>query len=164
MIDNIFAFTLPHSEFSSCVSLCHVQEPPTLSSGMTTLRGTWMFNFDRGIEGAEGDVWWEMLTPIQRQLTPRDNARIVNIGFTSFDTFTPSRLQALPYGTDPIPGNNDASNQLLRDDVFAVLTNGGNMAKVQVGQRSLSVLFWRCLCPPVSPFISLALVTGARVQ
>ncbi len=49
-----------------------------------------------------------------------------------FNSITPASLQGLTYSTTPIDGNDDASNQLVTGDVFAVLTNGGNFAKVHI--------------------------------
>jgi hypothetical protein len=112
-------------------------EPPQVivSQGSGVLRGTFLFNLDNGTEagcGADCDIWWEQMTDVARQMTPRNNARIVNLGVVDFNSITAERLKTLPYGPTPIPGNNDATNQLVTGDVFAVLTNQGNYAKVLV--------------------------------
>jgi len=52
----------------------------------------------------------------------------------SFTSVTPAILQAQVYGKNSIPGNNDASNQLIVGDVFAVRTNAGNVCKIKVVQ------------------------------
>jgi hypothetical protein len=110
--------------------------PPTgnvISSATGTLRGTWLFNFDTGAEvSSKADVWWDQQTDVIRSMNPQGNARIVNLGVINFDAVTADQLRTLNYGITPIPGNNDASNQLVNGDVFAVLTNAGNYAKVQV--------------------------------
>lgn len=102
-----------------------------VSSGAGILHGTFLFDFDTGTEGS-GDVWWEQVDATVRQMVPQGTAQIVNIGVVDFNSVTPTSLQGLAYSTTPIDGNNDASNQLVNGDVFAVLTNGGNFAKVQV--------------------------------
>jgi hypothetical protein len=111
--------------------------PPAtvVSSGQgAVLRGTWLFGFDTGAEtnGPGADVWWEQQTAVQRALVPRGNAGIVNLGTREFDSLTLDQLRSCNYGVAPIPGNADASNQLVAGDVFAVHTQGGNFAKVQV--------------------------------
>jgi hypothetical protein len=106
-----------------------------VSSGQgAVLRGTWLFGFDTGGEtnGPGADVWWEQQTDVQRALVPRGTATIVNLGTRDFDTLRLEELRSHGYATAPIPGNADASNQLFAGDVFAVHTQGGNFAKVQV--------------------------------
>jgi len=104
-----------------------------ISSGSTTLRGTWLFNFDTGVEGGDGDVWWEQETDVARQMVPRGGAQIVNLGAgANFDALGPENLRGFGYSSNPIPGNADGSNQLVTNDIFAVRTRGGNFAKVQV--------------------------------
>src|SRR5262249_28849308 len=49
-----------------------------------------------------------------------------------FNAVTPATLQSAAYSNTPIPGNNDPTNKLVPGDVFAVLTNKGNYAKVKV--------------------------------
>lgn len=113
-----------------------VEPPPVIvAQGTGTLRGTFTFDLDTGTEGGVGtsfDIWWEQMTDVARQMTPRNNARIVNLGVVNFNSITAESLKTLPYGTTPIPGNNDATNLLITGDVFAVRTNQGNYAKVLV--------------------------------
>jgi len=106
-----------------------------VSSGTTTLKGTFTFDLDTGLEGGVGpafDIWWEQQTAVLRQMAPLNNAKIVNIGVVDFLSITPQTLQGLTYSTTPITGNNDPSNKLVPGDVFAVITNQGNYAKVKV--------------------------------
>lgn len=114
-----------------------VPVPPTatlVSSGTAILKGTWTFDFDTGAEGpATGaDVWWDQQTDTLRQMVAVSGAQLYNIGVTDFDTLSAAQLQGLAYSTAAIPGNNDATNRLVNGDVFAVKTNAGNYAKVQV--------------------------------
>jgi hypothetical protein len=103
-----------------------------LSQGSAVLGGTWTFDCETGTVGGGDDLWWEQIDTIKRQMTPRGGAGIVNLGVVSFASITPAILQTLPYGNDPIPGNNDATNQLVNGDVFAVKTSLGNLCKIQV--------------------------------
>ncbi len=101
----------------------------------TVLKGTWSFDFDTGTESAitpTVDVFWEQVSTVVRQMVPQNGAKIVNLGAVSFASLTAANLQLLPYATTPLDGNDDATNQLVVNDVFAVLTNKGNYAKVQV--------------------------------
>ena len=106
-----------------------------VSSGTTTLNGTWMFDLETGVAGGgppNADIWWEQKTAVVRDMAPQGSARIVNLGVVDFNSLTPASLKSLPYSTTPIDGNNDATNKLVTGDVFAVLTNQGNYAKVKV--------------------------------
>ena len=113
--------------------------PVITSQGSGVLRGTFLFDLDNGTESITGDgglrfdIWWEQITDVARQMALwSGSARIVNLGVVDFNSITAESLKTLPYGTKPIPGNNDATNQLVTGDVFAVRTNQGNYAKVLV--------------------------------
>ena len=106
-----------------------------VSSGTTTLKGTFTFDLDTGVEGgpsANVDIWWDQQTAVLRQMVPQNGAGILDLGVANFGAITANNLEFLPYTTTPIVGNNDASNKLVTGDVFAVRTNQGNFAKVQV--------------------------------
>ena len=123
-------------EFDGKISVLNLIRPlvSTVSQGTAVIQGTWYFDCETGSLGtsAAGDIWWEQQTTTQRQMTPINGAKIVNLGQVSWSSVTSATLQTLVYGTTPIPGNNDASNQLTDGNVFAVMTNAGNYAKVQV--------------------------------
>jgi hypothetical protein len=125
-------------EFNGKVSVLDLVRPlaATVSQGTTVLKGTWIFDCETGAQGGSlsgpGDIWWEQQTSTQRRMTPVAGAKIVNLGTVDFNAITYAELQNLAYGTTPIPGNNDATNQLVNGDVFAVLTNAGNFTKVKV--------------------------------
>ena len=76
-----------------------------VSSGTGTIRGTWSFSFDTGVEGGEGDVWWEQETDMLRKMVPRGKAQIVSLGSRDFDAITMDELQSLAYSTTPIDGS-----------------------------------------------------------
>jgi hypothetical protein len=107
-----------------------------VSSGRAVLHGTCPFDFDAGVEGGGpqwgDDVCWEQHTTIERSMATRVGAKIANIGVVDFKDVSPAELQNLSYSDTPINGNDDATNQLVKGDVFAVITNEGNYAKVKV--------------------------------
>jgi len=121
-------------EFAGRISKLSLVRPvaATVSSGTATLQGTWLFDFDAGHEGTSGDVWWEQHTATRRSLEVSGGAQLVNLGHVNYANVTPALLQTLAYGTTGLNGNNDATNLLTPGDVFAVRTNLGNYAKVQV--------------------------------
>jgi hypothetical protein len=106
-----------------------------VSSGTGVLHGTWHFDFDAGVQVtniAVADVWWEQKTAVLRDLVPQHGATVVNLGHVDFASITPDTLSSLTYSTTPIVGNNDPTNKLTTNDVFAVRTSSGNYAKVKV--------------------------------
>lgn len=109
-----------------------------VSQGTTVLKGTWVFDCETGALSGNlngpGDIWWEQIDNVKRRMTPAGGASVVNLGVVNFASLTPAALQAIVYGKTPIPGNNDASNQLVNNDVFAVQTKDGNFAKIKVVQ------------------------------
>ena len=107
----------------------------TVSSGTTTLKGTFTFDLDTGVEGgpaANSDIWWDQQTAVSRQMVPQNGAGILNLGVANFAAITSNNLEFLPYAATPIDGNNDATNKLVAGNVFAVRTKSGNLAKVSV--------------------------------
>ena len=123
-------------EFNGKVSRFDLFPSATIvSSGTKVLHGTFTFDLETGIEGgvaANSDIWWEQMTNVKRQMVPQNGARIANLGVVNFNAITPAALQTYAYTTTPIPGNNDPTNKLVSGDVFAVITNKGNYAKVKV--------------------------------
>jgi hypothetical protein len=123
-------------EYSGKLSRLNLFPSATVvKSGTTVLKGTFTFDLDTGVEGGVGpgnDIWWDQQTTVARQMVPQNTARIVNLGVVDFNGVTPSALQTLTYTTTPINGSNNASNKLVAGDVFAVVTNAGNYAKVKV--------------------------------
>ena len=124
-------------EYSGKLSAINLTPVSTIvaQNTSTVLKGTFLFDFDSGTEGGSSptaDVFWEQETAVLRRMTPQNSAQIVNLGAVDFNSINAAYLQTLPYSTTPIPGNNDATNQLIVNDVFAVKTTSGNYAKVQV--------------------------------
>ncbi len=106
---------------------------PVISSGTGTLQGTFSFDFDSGMQTSSGsDVFWNQQTSVVRSMVPENGATIVNLGVVNFNSITKAQLQSYSYSTTPIDGNNDATNQLVNGDVFAVHTSDGHYAKVKI--------------------------------
>jgi hypothetical protein len=106
-----------------------------VSAGSGVLRGTWLFDFDAGIESANmkaADAWWEQMTQTTRQMVPVNGAAVCGMGIVNFDSLTLSDLQRLPYSTTPMPANVAGTNLLPDGSVFAVRTRTGSFVKVQV--------------------------------
>ena len=106
-----------------------------VSSGTAVLHGTWFFDFDAGAQvsgGPTADVFWHQHTAILRTLDPQNSTALANLGHVDFASITPDTLSSLTYSTTPIDGNNDPTNKLTTNDVFAVRTSSGNYAKVKV--------------------------------
>jgi len=102
-------------------------------SDASTLHGTYSFDFDSGTETQSGaDVWWDQQTDTVRSLDPQSEAAIVNLGAVDLGSLSCDVLRSEPYASAPIDGNNDGTNHLTDGDVFAVRTDQGNYAKVQV--------------------------------
>src|SRR5580704_11925109 len=104
-------------EYSGKLSALNLSPISTIvaQSTSTVLKGTFLFDFDSGVEGGAGpnmDVFWEQETAVLRRMTPQNSAQIVNLGAVDFNSINAAYLQSLPYSTTPIPGNNDATNQL----------------------------------------------------
>ncbi|MHB8598762.1 MAG: serine/threonine protein kinase [Ktedonobacteraceae bacterium] len=118
---------------SNATATATVTTHPVISNGTGTIQGTFQFSFDTGTQvSSNGDVYWNQINSTQRQMVPQGSATIVNLGSVDFNALNFNTLQGESYGTAPIDGNNDSSNQLVNGDVFAVHTNGGNYAKVMV--------------------------------
>ena len=112
-------------EYSGKLSRLNLFRTGTIvSSGTGVLHGTWLFDFDAGAQVAGGpsaDVWWQSARPrCCAPSTRSSGAALANLGHVDFASITPDTLSSLTYSTTPIDGNNDATNKLTTNDVFAV--------------------------------------------
>ena len=105
-----------------------------MSKGTTTLKETWTFDFETGVEGPPtgADIWWERVDNTVHFLMPQSGAMLANMGKPNFDAVSLQTLQAQPYTANPINGSTNASNQLTPGTVIAVRTNTGRYAKVKI--------------------------------
>jgi hypothetical protein len=104
------------------------------SRGTTTLKGTWTFDFDTGVQGSStgSDIWWEQVNNVTRYLVPQGGAMLANLGQVNFDAVSLQTLQTRPYTMTPINGSNNASNQLTAGTVVAIKTGAGRYAKMKI--------------------------------
>ena len=104
------------------------------SRGTTTLKGTWTFDFDTGLQGSPSgsDIWWEQVNNVTRYLVPQGGAMLANLGKVNFDAVSLQTLQTRPYTMTPINGSNNASNQLTAGTVVAIKTGAGRYAKMKI--------------------------------
>jgi len=104
------------------------------SRGATTLKGTWTFDFDTGLQGSPtgSDIWWEQVNTVTRYLVPQGGAMLANLGKVNFDAVSLQTLQTRPYTMTPINGSNNASNQLTAGTVVAIKTGAGRYAKMKI--------------------------------
>jgi hypothetical protein len=114
---------------------------PVLSEGSDFVKGTFGADFDYGKFNEPGwsqnDIWWDQegsgTTVLEMMMVPQNGATIVNLGVVDFDAITRLQLRQLTaYSTTPIYAHDNSANQLINGDVFAVLTQDGNYAKVKV--------------------------------
>jgi len=109
-------------------------ELAVMSKGTTTLKGTWTFDFETGVQGppAGADIWWEQVDNVIRFLVPQSGAMLAHMGKPDFDAVSLQALHAQPYTGTPINGSNNASNQLSPGTVIAIKTNAGRYAKMKI--------------------------------
>lgn len=123
-------------EYDGAVSRADLirDEAAIVSSGSDVIHGTYTFDLDAGVEGDEdeADIWWQQETDVERQMTPWGDAEITNLGVVNYGGLSSAELQRFDYGDEPINGDDDDTNELVEGDVFAVVTNQGNYAKVEV--------------------------------
>jgi hypothetical protein len=104
------------------------------SEGTTTLKGTWTFDFDTGVQGPAGgaDVWWEQINTVSRLLVPQSGAMLAPMGKPNFDAVSLPTLKTQAYTANPINGSNNALNKLKPGTVIAIKTSAGRYAKMKV--------------------------------
>jgi len=128
---------LVFTEYAGFLSKIDLNPTSTIvSQGTVTIGGTATFDCETGVSGASvtatADLFWEPVNNVVREMRIWNNSRIVNLGVVNFNDVTPATMPCYHYDTTPINGNNDATNKLVVNDVFCVLTNSGNYCKVQV--------------------------------
>lgn len=104
------------------------------SKGTTTLKGTWTFDFDTGVQGPTGgaDIWWEQVNSTVRYLVPQSGAMLAHMGKPNFDAVSLPTLKSLAYTAANINGSNTAANQLKAGTVIAIKTSAGRYAKMRI--------------------------------
>jgi hypothetical protein len=105
--------------------------------GTVTIPAGSTFDFDLGrVAFTVADIKWDVSANPIRNIVAVGNARLFNLGnlgdTNGFAAVSSSLLTQLTYPVTTINGNNDSTSMLLAGDVFAVVTNSGNYAKVAV--------------------------------
>jgi hypothetical protein len=127
-------------------------------SETTILQANTALNLDTGAaSGSGGDILWT-----GSSITPQGKAKAENLGalgFTNFGTLTKAEL--VLFAMNPTTASIPAS-KLVPGDVFAVVTSGGNIAKVFVmansgGVITLQLTTYGASSPPPAPVISKVL-------
>jgi hypothetical protein len=104
----------------------------TVPSVDSSVRGTWTFDFDTGVEGASGsDIHWNQQTSTTRYFQPYNGGMVFNMGAVNYDAVTKAQLQGLAYSTAGIDGS-DSTNKMPPGTVIAIKTNAGRFAKMKV--------------------------------
>ena len=108
-------------------------EPEPSRTGTTSVPGTWEWDIESDTlgTGTDSDVWWNQLTPSERQLYPQNGAQLVLVTGASYEEVSLSVLQSLSYSDAPISGS-DGSGVLGVGVVLAMRTSDGNYAKLRI--------------------------------
>lgn len=104
------------------------------TQGTTTLKGTWTFDFDNGVQGppAGADVWWEQVNNEIRFMVPENGAMLAHMGKPDFEAVSYQALQSQNYAANPINGSNNNQNKLTAGTVLAIKTSSGSYCKMKV--------------------------------
>jgi hypothetical protein len=115
------------------------------SNGHVTIRGTYMFDLDRGREAKTGaDFWWEQKTSVIRFLTPENGAAFYVVGPTSFESVKWSDMEHFGYSGAKIDASANASNRIPASTVVAYRTKEGRLGKFVVDQYGYDLMIrWR---------------------
>ena len=132
-------------------------------SGSGVLRGTWMFDFEAGIESTnqrEVDVWWEQKTATERAMVPLNGATICGMGIVDYNAVSYSDFQRLPLSTAPITANATGTNLLPTGSTFAVRTRHGQFIKVNVIRYDYNLqMQWQACTRPIN-YLDVKIVLG----
>ncbi|MEM2478387.1 MAG: hypothetical protein QXF13_05165, partial [Thermoproteota archaeon] len=119
-------------------------EPSIYSQGQVTIRGTWGCDLDLGKETLVGDpstdFKWNIETRVIRNLSPRNGAKFHVIGAVDFNSVKYSDLKKYSYSSDPINGNDDASNQMPQGTVIAAITSEGRYCKFRIDTYGYNIV------------------------
>ena len=106
------------------------------STGMITIRGTWLCDLDLGKETGitypSFDFFWEQAIGVERYIEPKHGAMFHVVGSVNFDSITHSNLKTYSYSSDKINGSDNASNQIPVGTVIAAITDEGRYSKFKI--------------------------------
>jgi hypothetical protein len=110
----------------------------TVPSKTGTVRGTWSYDFDGGVEGgtaAPSDIFWNQQTSTNRYFQPINGAAVFNLGAIDYEAVTKAQLQGLGYTSSAIDGS-DSTNKMPVGTVIAIRTNAGRFTKMKVQSKA----------------------------
>lgn len=105
-----------------------------LSQGSSTIRGTFMFDLELGVESQPGsaDVWWEQVDSVRRYLAPQNGTVLAPTSFGSFSAIPPEQLSGQRFSTQPLDGSNASTNVLTAGRIVAFKTRHGHLGKLRI--------------------------------
>ena len=111
--------------------------PPTEVVHQATVRGTYQFDFERGVEtgSSTADVWWEQVDSTHRFLVPTNGAALALIRGVSFENTTQAVLAAQRYSVLRLDGSDGPSNVLTPGAVVAIRTHDRRLVKMLVNSE-----------------------------
>ena len=116
------------------------------SKGTTSLKGTWTFDLDTGVQGppSGSDLWWQQVNTVTRYLVPQSGAMLAHMGKPNFDAVSLQTLQTQPYTATPMNGSNNTGNKLTAGTVIAIRTSAGRYAKLKIDSYGYNLgITWR---------------------
>jgi hypothetical protein len=108
--------------------------PPVLCGNAGVLQGTFIFDAEGCRQSGDltGDLWWEQIDSVRRQLVPNPGATIAVLGKLDFGAVSRNDLLTVPYNAAPIDGSANSQNKLSPGTVLAVRTRNGHYAKLRI--------------------------------
>jgi hypothetical protein len=138
--------------------LVDLDNPSGVCSGSGTLQGTFIFDLEtcRQSTNTTGDLWWEQIDDVQRQLVPFSGGdQVAVLGQVDFSKVTFDQIVAAALGTTPVNGSNNSQNRLTPGTVLAARTRSGDFAKVRIDtygyNLGLTVTTYRQPVPKTPP-------------
>jgi hypothetical protein len=116
-----------------------------------SLRLSYCFDFENGIEATMNlaDVYWAHIVDVGRRLIPLNGAEVCKMGVVDFGSLDYVDLVALPYSSDPIPGNIVGQNYLIPGGVVSLRSRNGRYFKILINRYDddLSIAWEECRLP-----------------
>ena len=118
---------------------------PVHTNGHLLVRGTFMYDLDKGTESTTGaDFWWEQATAVKRFITPKNGATFFVVGIREFESVKFSEMERFPYSSEKIDASNSADNKIPRGTVIAYRTKEGRLGKLIVDDYGYNLTIrWR---------------------
>jgi hypothetical protein len=103
-----------------------------VSSGEAILKATYVFDFDQGKAGSEGDLFYNHRDEVVRFLRPQNGATIALLPRADFSKADADLLRTLSYSERPINASDNGDNELRRGVLIGIKTRTGHFAKMRV--------------------------------